>query len=391
MRKGAARNMQRLSRKMELGTAPPQNRDVQQAPVYKQVRAMELRRLARIRFSFEIEQQIADKMSAGESVGLLREQLLGVRNGTIEPPRYSIRPTGDPMRVRKKKVDWAAEQQRNDRRVGHEKRLYRTEREVGADLADLAKGKLTPTGIGAIKGMLDRFDEDLVVAVLGLKPDFIRKVSASAAYRLAPDLSPKDGLLLSEVLESRLPVEEKDDRPPSPALAAPASGIQQQSTAKPTAPPNTAPHVRAISVDAISGAEYTDLRSKGWTIAGAWMYPPGVAAQPVQVAPAARRQTVIPTSKARVAVAPAKPAKSAKKAKPAAKKKPGAKGQRPVSLSPEAWERLRSHEAFKQTSLAPRKAGTLSVAVERTGFVAPPASTEINWRDESEDGSMWDR
>ncbi len=296
------------------------------------------------------------------------------------------------MRLRKKKVDWAAEQRnRDNRRAPPEKRLYRSDRELEADLADLAKGKLTPTGIGTIKGMLDRFDEDLVVAVLGLKPEFIRKVSASAVYRLAPVLSPKDGLLLSEVLESRLPVEEKDDRPSSPAPAAPSSGMQRQSTTKPTVPLNEAPHVRAISVDAISGAEYTDLRSKGWTIAGAWMYPPGVAAQPVKVAPAARRHTVIPTSKARVAVAPAKPAKSAKKARLAAKKKPSAKGQRPVSLSPEAWERLRGHEAFKQTSLAPRKAGTLSVPAERAGFVAPPASTEINWRDESEDGSMWDR
>lgn len=254
MRKGAARNMQRISLKVVAGMAPPQNRDVQLAPVYKQVRALELRRLARVRYSFEIEQEIAEKIAAGESVGLLREKLLGVRNGTIDPPHYKdIRPTGDPMRLRKAKVDWAAEQRnRENRRGTPEKRLYRSERELEADLTDLAKGKLTPTGIGTIKGMLERFDEGLVTAVLGLKRDFVRKVAASAVYRLAPDLSPKDGLLLSQVLEDRLPADDRDDEHDlEPPLAAPEALAEP--LRRPDASRSPALGPTPISVDDIFG------------------------------------------------------------------------------------------------------------------------------------------
>jgi hypothetical protein len=392
MRKGAARNMQRLSLKMEVGTAPPQYRDVHQAPVYRQVRALELRRLARVRYSFEIEQEIAEKLAAGDSVGLLREKLLGVRNGTIEPPHYrDIRPTGDPMRLREKKLDWAAEQRKHEnRRAPPEKRLYRSERELEADLADLAKGKLTPTGIGTIKGMLERFDEELVIAVLGLTREFIRKVAASAVYRLAPDLSPKDGLLLSEVLQSRLPLDEETDRGSAPAAVVVEASVPPSK--KPATAP-TSPTVGAISVDDISGAEFLSLRGKGWSIKGAWMYPPG--AEPSASQPAARpakKAAVAPPVRARVAVSPEAPkrAKAAKKAKKG-KKDPAAKGRRHVPLSPEALERLRSNEAFRTTPMAtPRKRGTLALS-DRPGFVSPPASPEINWRDESEDGAMWDR
>lgn len=393
MRKGAARNMQRISLKVARGIAPPQN-EVQQAPVYKQIRALELRRLARVRYSFEIEQEIAEKMAAGESVGLLREKLLGVRNGTIEPPHYKgIRPTGDPMRLRKKKVDWAAEQRKHEnRRVPPEKRLYRSERELEADLADLAKGKLTPTGIGTIKGMLERFDEELVIVVLGLTQEFVRKVAASAVYRLAPDLSPKDGLLLSEVLRSRLSADEGMDDDPTPEPVAIKANVPTVKPATP-APKPLGPPVGAISVDDISGAEFMNLRSKGWSIKGAWMYPPGVAPAPSQPPAAQSRKTVVTSPvKAHVAVAPdtPKPAAANKKAKKT-KKDPALKGQRHVALSQEALERLRSNDVFKSQPMAtPRKKGTLTLP-DRPGFVAPPASEKINWRDETEDGAMWDR
>jgi hypothetical protein len=391
MRKGAARNMQRISLKVVAGTAPPQNRDVHQAPVYKQVRALELRRLARVRYSFEIEQEIAEKMAAGESVGLLREKLLGVRNGTIEPPHYKgLRPTGDSIRLSRKAR--AAEQRKHDnRRAPPEKRLYRSERELESDLADLAKGKLTPTGIGTIKGMLERFDEELVIAVLGLPQDFVRKVAASAVYRLAPDLSPKDGLLLSEVLQTRLPADEEAAPPPKSAAATEAKAVPER-VSRP-APAPSGPPAGAISVDDISGAEFLNLRSKGWGIKGAWMYPPGVDPASAPAAAAAKKKVVVPSPvKARVAVAPktAKPSKSPKKVK-TAKKDPAARGQRHVPLSQEALDRLRSNDAFKTTPLAtPGKNGTLSLP-DRPGFVTPPASEKINWRDETEDGSMWDR
>lgn len=68
-----------------------------------------------------------------------------------------------------------------------------------------------------------------------------------------------------------------------------------------------------------------------------------------------------------------------------------AKGQRQVPLSQEALARLRSNDAFKTTPMAtPRKKGTLTLS-DRPGFVTPPASKEINWGDETEDGAMWDR
>lgn len=388
MRKGAARNMQRISLKVARGTAPPQNH-VQQAPVYKQVRALELRRLARVRFSFEIEQEIAEKMAAGESVGLLREKLLGVRNGTIEPPHYKgIRPTGDPMRLRKKKVDWAAEQRKHENRRGPpEKRLYRSERELEADLADLAKGKLTPTGIGTIKGMLDRFDEELVMAVLGLAQEFIRRVAASAIYRLAPDLSPKDGLLLSEVLQSRLPAEEDADPDTLLATTAEAKALPATPT-EPRTAASSPPASGAISVDDISGAEFLNLRSKGWSIKGAWMYPPGVeppAVTPTSKKSAARREPTVDLE----ALKARRPHKEPKKRN--RKTAPLTVNPRLVPLPPEALERLRNNDAFKSQAMAtPRKKGTLALP-ERPGFVTPPAKTEINWRDETEDGAMWDR
>jgi hypothetical protein len=123
------------------------------------------------------------------------------------------------------------------------------------------------------------------------------------------------------------------------------------------------------------------------------MYPPGVdpAASPPPAAPSMKTVFTSPV-KARVAVAPdtPKPAKASKKAKKV-KKDPAAKGQRHVALSQEALARLRSNDAFKSQPMAtPRKKGTLTLP-DRPGFVTPPASDKINWRDETEDGALWDR
>ncbi|KKB08810.1 hypothetical protein [Devosia chinhatensis] len=385
MSKGAARNMQRISLKIAAGTAPPQNPDVKQAPVYKQVRALELRRLARIRHVFEIEEEIAKKHAAGESVGLLREKLLGVKNGTIEPPHYrDIRPTSDTQRHRSMTSSKPQrDQQKSDGRVRHH-RLYRSDREVISDLNDLSKGKLTPTGMATIKGLLDRFDEETVIGALELKADFVRKVAASALFAMVPAMSPADGILLASVLEARLPPLPQEGRREErqPEEIAPAQG----------------PAVKAISVDAIAGAEYMELRSKGWTISGSWMLPPGSKQAPPPApnpVPAKKEVEPLPAKRPRTAVAPA----SAKPDKEKKKKGRGRKATKPVHqprhvpLSAEALARLRSNEAFRTSSAEPpRKIGTITLPPStRAGFVAPPASPKINWRDESEDGSMWDR
>ncbi|SMQ85919.1 hypothetical protein SAMN06295905_3214 [Devosia lucknowensis] len=384
MSKGAARNMQRISLKIAAGTAPPQNPDVKQAPVYKQVRALELRRLARIRHVFEIEDEVAKKQAAGESVGLLREKLLGVKNGTIEPPDYrDIRPTSDTQRHRSMTPSKPhRDQQKSDGRVRHH-RLYRSDREVISDLNDLRKGKLTPTGMATIKGLLDRFDEETVIGALELKAEFVRKVAASALFAMVPAMSPADGILLAGVLEARLPPLPKEDPPDErqPAETAPAQGDA----------------VKAISVDAISGAEYLELRIRGWTISGSWMQPPGSKQTPPSTPDPVPTKKVIETLSAkrpRTAVAPAAKPDKAKKKKGRGRKatKPVAQ-PRHVPLSAEALARLRSNEAFRTSSAEPpRKIGTITLPPStRAGFVAPPATPEINWRDESEDGSMWDR
>jgi hypothetical protein len=385
MSKGAARNMQRISLKVTAGTAPPQNPDVKQAPVYKQVRALELRRLARIRHTFEIEQEIADKQAAGESVGLLRERLIGVRNGTIEPPHYGhVRPTGDTLRLSKAQRPSSTRTPHQNEKPSREHRVYRSEREVQADLADLAKGKLTPTGIATVKGLLDRFDEDLVAVALGIGTDFIHKVAASAVFRLVPALSPKDGLLLASVLEKRLPPEEG------------GKAETRHTKATPVAMPSAVEAVlKPISVDAVTGAEYMDLRGQGWSISGAWLYPPGHTATATTPSREATKKAEEPKPRKRLRVAVAPPSKAPAKKSRKGKKVAQAKATEPrhVSLPPESLARLRANKAFQaQPTAAPQKPGTVVLPKPaRAAFVAPPASTKINWADASEDGSMWDR
>jgi len=220
MSKGQARNMQRISLKVMAGVAPDLPK-AKQVPTIRQLQSMEIGRLARIRYAFEIEQRIEAALAAGESVGLLREKLAGVRNGTVPvPPGYGDRPTGpslaaSDMHIRRGKTREEARrrvrEEMEERRSRQPKRpsrirpLYRSEREAAADLTDLAKGKLTMTGVATVRGLLDRFDQAFVEATLSCPPGFIEKVKSSAAYGLAPKISAEDGLLLVGVLEERAP------------------------------------------------------------------------------------------------------------------------------------------------------------------------------------------
>lgn len=259
MRKGASRNMQRIGLKVSAGVAPPE-RGSTPAPFYKQLHAMELHRLARIRYAFELEQEIQQKLGSGDSVGLLRERLNGVRNGTIEPPRYAdARVSG--RSKEKLKVQAAAAPAKTQRGP---KRLYASERQLLADLADLAKGKLTLTGVATVKGLLDRFDSSFAAEILALNVTFVETIRASSVYALAPDMSAADGLLLASVLtEKATDSVLQNATPPNERPA--ASGSQD------THPPRSG---RYISVDSITAPQYMVLRTHGWSIAGDRLYPP---------------------------------------------------------------------------------------------------------------------
>ena len=197
MRRGAARNMQRISLKVTFGTAHPLEGGQKQAPVFVQMQRSERQRLDRFRHVFELEQEIQTTLANGGNVGLLRERLAGVLNGSIEPPRYK---TSKPTPMSVKAPDPKLRRSQNHR-------VYRSDREVAADIADLQKGKLTMTGVATVKGLLSRFDEAFVAATLMIDPSLIDKIKVSAVYGLAGDLSAADGLLLAEVLERHAPAD----------------------------------------------------------------------------------------------------------------------------------------------------------------------------------------
>lgn len=255
MRKGASRNMQRIGLKVTAGIAPQESGN-RPAPFYKQLHAMEMRRLDRIRYGFELEQQIQSKLDAGESVGLLRERLQGVRNGSVEPPRYRDAKITGRRPVEHVQLEHLrqAKPERSSRRP-----LYASERQAVADLGDLARGKLTLTGIATVKGLLERFDAEFVAGALKVTPEFLGKVTSSAAYALATAMSAADGLILAGVLEKRAesvaPPGEEVEAPPAPPLEANGSR-------------------KYISVDAITGNQFLKLRDAGWTLSFDRMYPP---------------------------------------------------------------------------------------------------------------------
>lgn len=214
MSKGAARNMQRISSKVAFGTARENDNAVIRPPTIKQLRSIEIGRLTRIRYAFEVEQRLERALAAGESVGLLREQLAGIRNGTVAiPPGYGEQPAGLTLsdlgthlrRGPDARTARPAPTQGGKGVGGRTKPLYRSVREAAADMADLAKGKLTITGVATVRGLLERFDPGFVEAALSCPAGFLDKVKASSVYGLAPRLSAEDGLVLAEALEGMVP------------------------------------------------------------------------------------------------------------------------------------------------------------------------------------------
>lgn len=188
--------MQRISVKAAVGMARSIEGGVKQPPVLQQLARIDAERLSRIRYGFEIERQIAEKLAAGDNVGLLRERLQGVRNGSIQAPKDFGRKQDAPRSLVR-----PPERNNPHQRVS---RLYRGRRELEVDLLDLAKGKLTMTGIATVKGLLDRFEDSIVIEALGLANGLVEKVRSSAVFNLAPPMSPDDGMLLVEALEWRM-------------------------------------------------------------------------------------------------------------------------------------------------------------------------------------------
>lgn len=209
MRKGASRNMQRIGLKVTAGVAPHLSGGIKQPPVAVQQQREQLERLARIRRSFQLEQQIQVKLAAGENVAELRETLAGVKTGRVAVPlalgRDQVPQKRDPIRT-----EYGPRDVSKSRRP----RPGRTLREMQADLVDISKGRLTLTGASVIKGLVERFDREFVDQLLEPAPGFLDKVIGSAFYSLSPDLEPNDGWTLLEAMELRghkaLP---KDDDP----------------------------------------------------------------------------------------------------------------------------------------------------------------------------------
>lgn len=75
---------------------------------------------------------------------------------------------------------------------------------MAIDLADIARGKLTPSGIALVKVLLDRFDIHEISDALGTPMAFLEKAALHPVYRLASGLRAADGLIIVGVLEKQL-------------------------------------------------------------------------------------------------------------------------------------------------------------------------------------------
>lgn len=135
----------------------------------------------------------------------------------------------------------------------------------------------------------------------------------------------------------------------------------------------------------------------------------GQSAAPSSPVGPAAKDTVVPPPRIRTVVVPKSPKRAMaaqralQKAQAEAKQKKINKakqamqgavvnGKRQVSLSPAAMKRLSRNAAFQVSPMAaPRQEDSVAASTQRAGFVMPPASPRPIWRDESEDGSMWDR
>lgn len=376
MSKGAARNMQRIAIKVAAGTAPHLVGGIKQPPVLKQRADIELRRLARIRQCFELEQQIKEARLAGGNVGLLRETLEGVRSGRIEVRL-------DAVRRREARAPNAQTQLRKGSGHPPARQTTRTSREMAADLNDISKGKLTMTGASVIKGLLERFDRLFVDEVLQPAPGFIDKVMANVFYGLAATLEAADGLVLIDALEDRA---KKIPAHNSTRLATPAK-----------IPTVSKVRTGTISVDDITAEQYMALKALGWVMKGGFLFEP----QPRQAkgnAPNTPKKkghsehmlaSVQPLPTRELDDQPARPYPLQLQLRPEGRRQ--RRQQMPVPLTANARDRLHQTSAFQPVEITKRPESPLANTVSRSGFVHPPADPKINWNDSSEDGSRWDR
>lgn len=204
MYKNASRNSQRVSIKLAAGLRVPgsKGRGPRRSTV-EQARIAAEERLARIRRAFELEQEIA----RGRNVAQNRRELELVRNGHKD---IDLRLARDPKPSNSPSVTVSRRRGPERQRFGgsdralREKRSTVTEKGVMIDLADIARGKLTPSGIALVKILLDRFGIHEISEALGAPTAFLEKAALHPIYRLASELHAADGLVIVSVLEKQL-------------------------------------------------------------------------------------------------------------------------------------------------------------------------------------------
>ena len=220
MYRGSSRNMQRIGLKVSAGTARGKEANELAAPV-KQIRFAEAQRLARIRRVFEIEQQL--KGASGSDAVRLRSELEGIRTGRLEPPIYLAQdPRPKPDRQRPVTV---AERRGPERVRGAASKSdpKRVAKGLEADLADLARVKVTLTGVALVKTLLSNFEPSLIAEAIGARVETILKIAGHPLLQITPALTAEDGLVLVTILEERFKDLVASDGPesdePAPAPA----------------------------------------------------------------------------------------------------------------------------------------------------------------------------
>lgn len=193
--------MQRVGLKVSTGTAKGKEPNDLAAPV-KQIRFMEAQRLARIRRTFEIEQKL--KTASGTDVARLKDELEGIKSGRIEPPIQLAR---DPRpKADRPRPVTVADYNGPERVLSNTRAIdpKRVAKGLEVDLADLARQKITLTGVALVKTLLRNFQPAVIAEAIGTKVGTIEKIAGHPLLQMASALSPDEGLVLVEILEARL-------------------------------------------------------------------------------------------------------------------------------------------------------------------------------------------
>jgi len=202
MYKSAVRNMQRVTLNTVMGRkgaakGPPAMTAAESAKLADRIR------LARARRIFELEKEIEAVSARGESVARLRAELDGVRKGTV---KVSLSLARDPA-PRKGHAPETARRKGPERPSAGRSRprpKEAIERELTVDLDDLAKGKVTLSGVAVVKTLLLSFSRDDITEILKADPKVVGKIADSPLIGLAPLMEGEVGLVLVDILEERL-------------------------------------------------------------------------------------------------------------------------------------------------------------------------------------------